>query len=53
VALRSWRVGSDVCLEAIQLVEKTLKEMNAEGYGHGKGKTGQGGGEMKVKDMKR
>jgi len=57
VVLRSWRTGSDVCLEAVQIVEKTLSEMGVEGYGKGKGngnsKTGQGGGEMKVKDMKR
>jgi len=53
VVLRGWRVGSDVCLEAVQLVEKTLREMNVEGYGNGKGKTGNGGGEVKVKDLKR
>jgi phosphatidate phosphatase APP1 len=53
VALRGWRVGSDVCIEAVQLIEKTLTEMNVEGYGHGKGKTGVGGGEVKVKDLKR
>jgi phosphatidate phosphatase APP1 len=53
VVLRAWRVGGDVCLEAVQLVEKTLTEMNVEGYGHGKGKTGIGGGEAKVKDLKR
>jgi len=56
VVLRSWRVGSDVCLEAVQLVEKTMATMGVEGYGkggQGKGKTGEGGGEMKTKDMKR
>lgn len=52
VELRSWRVGNDVCLEAVQMVEKTMKEMGVEGYG-GKGKTGEGGGEVKVKDLKR
>ncbi|KAH6681845.1 hypothetical protein B0J14DRAFT_623637 [Halenospora varia] len=53
VALRSWRTGSDVCLEAVQLVEKTMREMGVEGYGKGSGKTGDGGGEAKVKDLKR
>jgi phosphatidate phosphatase APP1 len=53
VALRSWRTGEDVCLEAVQMVERTLTEMGVEGYGKGKGKTGQGGGEVKVKDLKR
>ena len=54
VALRSWRVGEDVCLEAVQMVEKELSRMGVEGYGkHAKGKTGQGGGEVKVKDLKR
>lgn len=53
VVLRGWRVGSDVCIEAVQLIEKTLTDMNVEGYGHGKGKTGVGGGEVKVKDLKR
>jgi len=55
VELRSWRVGSDVCLEAVQMVEKTMREMGVEGYGgsRGKGKTGEGGGEVKVKDLKR
>jgi len=54
VQLRAWRAGSDICLEAVQLVEKTMRDMKIEGYGHGgKGKTGEGGGEMKVKDMKR
>jgi hypothetical protein len=53
VVLRGWRVGSDVCLEAVQLVEKTLREMNDEGYGNGKGKTGNGSGEVKVRDLKR
>ena len=55
VALRGWRTGSDVCLEAVQMVEKTMRQMNVEGYGksNGKGKTGEGGGEVKVKDLKR
>jgi phosphatidate phosphatase APP1 len=55
VALRSWRVGSDVCLEAVQMIEKNLTKMGVEGYGgaKGKGKTGEGGGEVKVKDLKR
>jgi len=55
VVLRTWRVGQDVCIEAVQLVEKTLREMGVEGYGEngrGKGKTGHGGGEVKVKDVK-
>jgi len=55
VTLRTWRVGSDVAHEAVQLIEKTMTSMNVEGYGKdaGKGKTGDGGGEMKAKDMKR
>ncbi|KUJ21093.1 actin patch protein 1 [Mollisia scopiformis] len=53
VALRSWRVGGDACIEAIQMVEKAMREMNVEGYGNSKGKTGHGGGEAKVKDLKR
>ena len=53
VALRSWRVGEDVCLEAVQMVEKELTKMGVEGHGKGKGKTGRGGGEVKVKDLKR
>jgi len=59
VALRSWRVGGDVCLEAVQMIEKTMTEMGVEGYGRAdgkgkaKGKTGEGGGEIKVKDIKR
>jgi len=58
VELRSWRVGNDVCLEAVQLIEKHMRDMGVEGYvgadgrGKGKGKTGEGGGEMKVKDIK-
>jgi len=55
VALRSWRVGSDVCAETVRMVETNLREMGVEGYGgaKGKGKTGEGGGEVKVKDLKR
>jgi len=56
IELRSWRVGGDVCLEAVRLVEKNMREMGVEGFGEkgrGKGKTGEGGGEMKVKDLKR
>ncbi|KAG0646787.1 Poly(A) polymerase pla1 [Hyphodiscus hymeniophilus] len=53
VALRSWRIGEDVCLEAVHMVEKELTRMGVEGYGRGKGKTGQGGGEVKVEDLKR
>lgn len=56
VQLRAWRVGTDVCLEAVQVVEKAMREMDVEGYGpggKGSGKTGEGGGEMKTKDMKR
>lgn len=54
VQLRAWRTGSDVCLEAVQMVEKAMREMKVEGYRHGgKGETGEGGGEMKTKDMKR
>ncbi|TAQ85685.1 Phosphatidate phosphatase/4-nitrophenylphosphatase [Chlorociboria aeruginascens] len=54
VPLRSWRIGEDVSLEAVQMVEKTFKKMGIEGYGtNGKGKTGEGGGEIKVKDLNR
>ena len=54
VALRSWRIGEDVCLEAVQMVEKELTRMGVEGYGKSKGKTGgHGGGEVKVRDLKR
>jgi phosphatidate phosphatase APP1 len=55
VMLRSWRVGGDVCIEAVQLVEKNMTKMGVEGYGQngkGKGKTGRGGGEIKTKDLK-
>lgn len=51
VMLKSWRKGEDVADIAIKLVEKNLKEMGVEGYG--KGKTGEGGGEVKVKDLKK
>jgi phosphatidate phosphatase APP1 len=56
VVLRSWRVGGDASVEAVQIIEKTLTEMGVEGYGEdgqGKEKTGKGGGEIKTKDMKR
>jgi hypothetical protein len=59
VELRSWRTGKDVCLEACRLVERHMREMGVEGYGDsavgkgGKGKTGEGGGEVKVKDIKK
>lgn len=56
VALRSWRVGGDISLEAIQMIEKTMTQMGVEGYGNSGNrnkKTGEGGGEMKTKDMKR
>ena len=57
VTLRTWRVGADVCIDAVQLIERTITEMGVEGYGKsgrkGEGKTGEGGGGMKTKDMKR
>lgn len=56
VELRSWRTGSDVCLEAVRLVERTMREMGVEGYGpnkEGNERTGEGGGEVKVKDLKK
>lgn len=56
VVLGSWRKGEDVSDEAVRLVERALREMRVEGYGEGgegKGKTGQGGGEAKVVDLKR
>jgi hypothetical protein len=53
VMLRSWRTGNDVCLEAVHLVEKHMREMGVEGYGKSSKKTGEGGGEVKVKDLKR
>jgi phosphatidate phosphatase APP1 len=33
VTLRAWRTGEDVCIEAVQLVEKTMRQMGVEGYG--------------------
>lgn len=51
VMLKSWRKGEDVADIAIKLVAENLKEMGVEGYG--KGKTGEGGGEAKVKDLKK
>ncbi|KAF4637899.1 hypothetical protein G7Y89_g191 [Cudoniella acicularis] len=57
VELRSWRTGSDVCLEAIQLVEKTMREMGVEGYGREEEngrkskKTGAGGGESSCQSL--
>lgn len=42
-----------MCLEAVKMVEKAMREMDVEGYGNSKGKTGEGGGEVKVKDLKR
>ncbi|KAM0185072.1 hypothetical protein ACHAPC_005381 [Botrytis cinerea] len=53
VTLRAWRTGDDVCIEAVHMVEQAMREMGVEGYGNGKGKTGKGGGEIKVKDLKR
>ncbi|KAL3425938.1 hypothetical protein PVAG01_02729 [Phlyctema vagabunda] len=53
VPLRTWRTGGDVCLESVQLVESELTKMGVEGYGKSNGKTGEGGGEVKVKDLKR
>jgi phosphatidate phosphatase APP1 len=53
VTLRSWKVGGDVCLEAVQMVEKELTRMGVEGYAKGKGKTGQGSGRGQGQDLKR
>ncbi|KAB8297257.1 hypothetical protein EYC80_002623 [Monilinia laxa] len=53
VTLRAWRTGGDVCIEAVNMVEQAMREMGVEGYGNGKGKTGRGGGEIKVKDLRR
>jgi phosphatidate phosphatase APP1 len=53
VELRAWRTGGDVCIEAVHMVEQAMRDMNVEGYGNSKGKTGHGGGEVKVKDLKR
>jgi phosphatidate phosphatase APP1 len=58
VELRSWRTGEDVCLDACRLVEKHMREIGVEGYGNSikqngeKGKTGEGGGEVRVKGVK-
>jgi phosphatidate phosphatase APP1 len=49
VELRSWRVGGDVCLDAVQMVEKAMREMNIEGYGQKKGKMGAGYAKVKAK----
>lgn len=52
-------MGEDACVDACKLVEKHLREMGVEGYGDGakgkgpKGKTDEGGGEVKVKDVKK
>jgi len=52
VVVMSWRKGEDVADEAVRVVERNLREMGVEGYGEGgKGKTGVGGGEAKVKDL--
>jgi phosphatidate phosphatase APP1 len=57
VELRSWRTGQDVCIDAVRLVEKHMRELGVEGYREsarkGERKTGEGGGEMRVKDLKR
>lgn len=59
VELRSWRTGEDVRFDACRLVESHMREMGVEGYGNrfkgkgGKGNTGEGDGEVKVKDVKR
>jgi phosphatidate phosphatase APP1 len=59
VELRSWRTGEHACLDACRLVEKHMREMGVEGYGDGakgkdgKEKTGEGGGEVRVKDVKK
>lgn len=52
VTLVKWRKGDDVAEQATQLVKKAMKEMGVEGHNgaDGKGKTGKGGGEVKVKD---
>lgn len=54
VTLVKWRKGDDVAEQATQLVKKAMKEMGVEGHNgtDGKGKTGRGGGEAKVKDLK-
>jgi CO/xanthine dehydrogenase Mo-binding subunit len=56
VVLRRWRVGQDIVLDAVRLVEKNLREMGVVGFGVGMGgvlgMTGLGGGEVKVKDLK-
>ncbi|OBT64003.1 hypothetical protein VE03_06666 [Pseudogymnoascus sp. 23342-1-I1] len=54
VTLVKWRKGDDVADRATQLVKKAMKEMGVEGHNgaDGKGKTGKGGGEAKVKDLK-
>lgn len=52
--LQTWRVGSDVADTVVRLVEREMRDMGVEGYGRdsGNGKTGDGGGERKVKDIK-
>lgn len=56
VVLVKWRNGNDVANQATHLVEKAMREMGVEGHSNGpnsKGKTGKGGGEAKVADLKR
>ncbi|KFY30797.1 hypothetical protein V493_01662 [Pseudogymnoascus sp. VKM F-4281 (FW-2241)] len=55
VTLVKWRTGVDVADQATQLVKKAMKEMGVEGHNgaDGKGKTGKGGGEAKVVDLKK
>ena len=50
VVLRAWRTGEDISLEAVELVEKTLRAMGVKGEGRAKMAEG---GERKVKDLKR
>lgn len=54
VTLVKWRKGDDVADQATKLVKKAMKDMGVEGHNgsDGKGKTGKGGGEAKVVDLK-
>jgi hypothetical protein len=54
VTLVKWRKGDDVAERAMKLVQNAMREMGVEGHNgaDGKRKTGKGGGEAKVKDLK-
>lgn len=48
VELRTWHKGQDICLDAVKLVERNMREMGIGDYDR-KGR----GGDVKVKDFKK